>query len=144
MPSWLSSFFRCRTAFRMVELKGMLAEDRYSWSDIHCPSQRQELAFAMRIFSRYPLLQFLEFNKRVRHWIVLELYSVTFMHLEYSVTGTNILCISVWNYCVCYLTLCITVRISAHTGVEFEAECHNMRNSFCDFFLSHSNLRNYK
>lgn len=38
------------------------------------------------------------------------------------------------------MTLCITVCISAHNDMEFTAECHNPRNSSCDFFPSHSNL----
>lgn len=35
--------------------------------------------------------------------------------------------------CVYYLTVCLNLDISAHNDTEFAAECHNARNSFCDF-----------
>lgn len=166
-----STVFSCHLGFPASSGVGLilgwrscvLAKGRYIWKDACCPSQRSDFAFARTIFSKHPLLRFSEINKIPRNWkyiseviwdtgslswgelcIALGLCSVTFMHLEYSVRGTIILCIEMGIQCVCYLTMCINLYISVHNDMEFAAECHNARNYFCDLLLPHCNLRKYK
>lgn len=81
------------------------------WTSAALPRGKILLLQKVFLFSRNPLLQFSEMNKRSRHnkfisgvgqdtgssfWgemrIALGLPLVTFMHLEYSGTGTDILC----------------------------------------------------